>query len=89
MCVICDESGEDLKCPANTFQSNGLEISQNFLRIVSEFRGLEALPVNVVHQASKLPRPSGKLHKSCHLKFAPSKLLKAREQRGKNVRSQQ
>ena len=44
LCVICDMSGTDLKCPADSHQKNGLEV---FLQVVEEFCVLETLPVNV------------------------------------------
>ena len=82
--MICGSEG-DLKCPANSNQNNGLEIYSRFLQTVAEFRGLESLPVSVKfteeHDAGAFFKNQAKWHKTCHLKFAPSKLLRSQKRK--------
>ena len=77
-CIICGESSGDLKCPADSLSSNGLEIYTNFLEHVEEFRRLDALPVTIDFKgdgsAERFLEKRAKWHKACNLKFAPSKL---------------
>ena len=78
-----------MRCPADSLQSNGLEVYQNFIQAVEEFREQEALPVNLKGDirgedaAGLLFLNKAKWHKSCHLKFAYSKLLRVQEQKGR------
>jgi len=65
-------------------------VYQNFIQVVEEFRELEPLPVNLKvdfrgeDAAGLLLRNKAKWHKSCHLKFAYSKLMRVQEQKGRN-----
>lgn len=81
-CVICGCEGA-LKCPADSFQGNGLEVYRNFLQVVKEFQELQNLPATVKFDENETAESfmvnKAKWHKACHLKFAPSKLLRARE----------
>ncbi len=81
-CVICGDGG-DLKCPANSNQDNGLEVYGRFLETVAEFRHLESLPVSIkfIINAETFLRNEAKWHKTCHLKFAPSKLLRLQKRK--------
>lgn len=83
-CVICGDGG-DLKCPANSNQDNGLEVYGRFLETVAEFRHLESLPVSIKfndeYNAETFLRNEAKWHKTCHLKFAPSKLLRLQKRK--------
>ena len=87
LCVICGGGGTDLKCPADSHQKNGLEVYTTFLDVLEEFRELEALPVHMDYKGDNIPQlflqNRAKWHKSCYLKFTPSKLQRAREQRSK------
>ena len=64
-------------------QSNGYEVYTSFLKMVDEFKALNALPVEIDFKgngtAEMFHRNRAKWHKSCHLKFAPSKLHRIRE----------
>ena len=44
-CVICLKGGGDLRCPEDLLQSNGYEVYTSFLKMVDEFKALNALPV--------------------------------------------
>ena len=50
VCVICGVGGGELCCPANSLQKNGIEIYDIFLKLVGEFRYLNALPMNLSFQ---------------------------------------
>lgn len=86
-CIICGEGGGDLRCPADSHQNNGIDVYKSFLQAVSEFRELEALPVTVYFEGENMAdtflHNKAKWHKSCHLKFAQSKLTRVREQKAK------
>jgi hypothetical protein len=86
ICVICSECGPALKCPADSYANNASEVYATFLKHVSAFKQLNALPVNVdfrengsVHQFME---NKAKWHKACHLKFSHSKLLREQRKRG-------
>ena len=82
-CIICSKKGGDLKCPAKSLQNNGLEVYEKFLNNVAEFKQLGHLPVEVDFKtegnASTFLEKEAKWHKSCHLKFASSKLTRIKE----------
>ena len=55
-----------------------------FLETVAEFQDLESLPsvkFNEEHDAEAFLKNEGKRHKICHLKFAPSKLLRLQKRK--------
>ncbi|KAG1682423.1 Craniofacial development protein 2 [Nymphon striatum] len=83
-CVICQERGGDLRCPTDSLQKNGLEVYTNFLETVDKFSELGILPVDVdfkeVAIAETFLENHAKWHKSCHIKFARSKLQRAQKQ---------
>ena len=73
-----------MKCPANSLQGNALEVYQTFLNLVIEFNTLGELPTPVNFskldlEANDLLKNRAKWHKSCHLKFAQSKLDRAKK----------
>ena len=80
-CVICGGEG-DLKCPADSYQGNGLEVYSCFLQAKKEFHELECLPSKVKfsedEDAESFMAKRAKWHKACHLKFAPSKLQRVK-----------
>ncbi|KAG1687699.1 hypothetical protein GQR58_008284 [Nymphon striatum] len=84
LCVICQERGGDLRCPTDSLQKNGLEVYKNFLETVDKFSELGILPVDVdfkeVAIAETFLENHAKWHKSCHIKFARSKLQRAQKQ---------
>ncbi|KAG1676996.1 hypothetical protein GQR58_014039 [Nymphon striatum] len=84
LCVICQERGGDLRCPTDSLQKNGLEVYTNFLETVDKFSELEILLVDVdfkeVAIAETFLENHAKWHKSCHIKFARSKLQRAQKQ---------
>jgi len=86
LCVICGGGG-NLKCPAESNQKNGLEVYRNFLHSVEEFEAVQSLPVSVDFKgegnAEVFMNHRAKWHKSCHLKFALSKLARVKQQLGK------
>ena len=53
-CVICGDKG-DLKCPAYSFQGNGLEVYSNFFRSLKEFQELRELPATVKFSENENP----------------------------------
>ena len=69
---------------------NGLEIYGNFLNSVKEFEEVQSLPVPVDFKgedsAETFMNYKAKWHKSYHLKFALSKLVRVKQQLG-NKRS--
>ena len=77
-CVICGDSSGALKCPANSKQNNGAEIYRNFLESFQGFKALQSLPASAkfasADTAETFLSHRAKWHKSCYLKFAPSKL---------------
>ena len=86
-CIICSKSGGDLRCPVDSFQNNAIDVYNKFLEAVKEFRNLNALPIDVKFEGENLGelfyQHRAKWHKSCHLKFAASKVERVKEQRGK------
>lgn len=78
VCVICGDGGGILKCPADSKQKNGADIYRNFLESFKGFQDCKSLPVPVQFSGEQSPEEfmahKAKWHKSCHLKFAPSKL---------------
>ena len=82
--MICGGEG-DLKCPANSNQDNGLEVYGRFLETAAEFRYLESLPVSVKlndeYDAEMFFKNQVKWHKTCRLKFAPSKQLRLQKKK--------
>ena len=85
-CIICGDGG-DLKCPAKSLQGNGCHVYQTYLDLVSEFCALGQLPTSVQFQeldVADLLENDGKWHKACHLKFAQSKLERAKKKRRAN-----
>ena len=55
-CIICEQSGGDLRCPVDSFQNNGIEVYNTFIEAVGGFRKLDAMPVSVKfdHEAENL-----------------------------------
>ena len=84
-CIIFSKHTGNLKCPVDSYEYNGLEVYRNFLGIVEEFCSLDASPVDVKFEGDNLAevfyQNKAKWHKSCHLKFSASKLLRVRAQR--------
>ena len=87
LCVICCEGSGTLKCPAESHQKNGLEVYTTFLENAREFREIGALPVELNFgcegTADIFLTNQAKWHKSCHLKFASSKLSRAKQRKRK------
>ena len=84
-CAICGHGGGDLRCPENSKQGNGLEICSQFLERVAKYQDLQELPASIKfseeHDADLFLRSHAKWHKSCHLKFSPSKLIRLQTKR--------
>ncbi len=84
--MICGGGG-DLKCAANSNQNNGLEVYSRFLQTVADFQDLGSLPTSVIqkfneeHNAEIFLKNEAKWYKTCHLKFAPSKLLRLQKRK--------
>lgn len=79
VCIICQTKSNDLRCPADSKESNGLQIYSSFLQNVEEFVRLDALPVSVDFRLCTpelFMEHRAKWHKACHIKFATSKLNK-------------
>ncbi len=78
VCIICGIGTGDLKCPANSLQGNGLEVYNNFLVTVTEFRNhsqlFEYVRVNEKTTAQVLYSNKAKWHKACRLELSSSKL---------------
>eukprot|EP00112_Aurelia_sp_Birch-Aquarium-sp1_P024788 Seg7984.2 transcript_id=Seg7984.2/GoldUCD/mRNA.D3Y31 product="hypothetical protein" protein_id=Seg7984.2/GoldUCD/D3Y31 len=83
-CIICGNS-YDLRCPAESLQGNGLELYTAFLQNVKRFDKIGQLPASIPFDedvtARELLDYKAKWHKSCHLKFATSKLENAKRKR--------
>lgn len=83
-CIICQKNTKEaLRCPkkAYSFDANTYKV---FLDSVLEFKTLDSLPVQPCFDidnitADELVQNEAKWHKSCHIKFALSKLQKAKE----------
>ena len=82
--VICGSEG-NLKCPANCNQDNGLEVYDRFLETVIEFLYFESLSVSVKfndeYDVEMFFKNQAKWHKACHIKLAPSKLLRLQKRK--------
>ena len=86
-CIICQKISETpLKCPLNANTSVGKQVYNNinFLKNADEFRSQSYLPVELKLDLSTtivelLIANRVSWHKSCRLKFATSKLEKAKE----------
>ena len=80
-CIICGNS-DDLRCPAESLQGNGLECYTTFLLNMKRFDEIGQLPTIIPFDedvtARELLDHKAKWHKSCHLKFAASKLENAK-----------
>lgn len=78
--LVCQEQQtEPLRCPLDSLQDGAARnIYQRSLDNVREFRQLEALPVKVKLPPNISAEQKAAWHKSCHLKFATSKLDKVR-----------
>ncbi len=55
VCIICGMSGGELRCPVDSHQNNGIEIYDNFLKPVDEFRRLDSLPMKLSFQDAITP----------------------------------
>ena len=90
-CIICIKSDGDLRCPVDSLQNNALDAYNKFLEVVEKFHNLNALPIDVKFEGENLGglfyHHRSKWHKSCHLKFAASKLNRIKDQRGKKHES--
>ncbi len=82
-CIICGKGDGDLQCPAEKPDEEGREQYENFVKNVTGFQELQALPAGLVWDglggATELYHHHAKWHKACHLKFTNSKLERARE----------
>jgi len=85
-CLICQakEKPEPLKCPLDSLQDGaGIEAYRSFLTNVVEFRKIGSLPVELTLKedisVEELCTNRAVWHKSCHLKFANSKLERAQQ----------
>ena len=85
-CLICQakENPEPLKCPLDSLQDGaGIEAYRSLLNNVVEFRKIGSLPVEVTLKedisVEELCTNRAVWHKSCHLKFANSKLERAQQ----------
>ena len=85
-CLICQakEKPEPLKCPLDSFQDGaGIEAYRSFLNNIVEFRKLGSLPVELTLKedisVDEFCTNRAVWHKSCHLKFANSKLERAQQ----------
>ena len=88
-CIICGTSIGELRCPANSLQGNGLSIYEIFLANVNGFKKINLLPASVNFEEDTTSQclydDHAKWHKSSHLKFAGSILLRAQSsQKRKN-----
>ena len=87
LCVICQKQrSEDLKCPMkSTLSEDAPDVYSNFLQNVDDFRATDALPVIIKFgpdvNSTTLIENKAKWHKSCHLKFSKSKLVKAQKRK--------
>lgn len=86
LCLICQtkEKQEPLKCPLDSLQDGaGIEAYRSFLNNVLEFRKLGSLTVESKLKedisVEELCTNRAVRHKSCHLKFANSKLERAQQ----------
>ena len=89
-CVICGRTDGGLKCPARDKASDtAVNFYNDFLRNVQGFREINAMPVDFDHGPAETVEEflnnCAKWHKTCHLKFATSKLERSKE-RCKNKR---
>jgi hypothetical protein len=82
-CVICNMCNGVLKCPAISKSNNGLDLYQKFLQLVDMFSEINSLPVQVDFYGHGTPdifyTNHAKWHTACRLKFAESKLVRAKE----------
>ena len=85
-CLICQakENPEPLKCPLDSLQDGaGIEAYRCFLNNVVEFRKIGSLPVELTLKedisVEELCTNREVCYKSCHLKFANSKLERAQQ----------
>ena len=90
LCVIFQQDKpESLKCPMNDPASSGEEVDvySSFLANLVEFRDLNALPTSIGFgdstSAADFVANRASWHKSCHLKYNHSKLIKARKRKAK------
>ena len=86
--IICNKSNDELRCPVDSLQHNGITIYNNFLDAVNDFRSLDLLPTNQKFEGENLAelfyQNKTKWQKSCYLKFSASKLMGAKAIRKKH-----
>ena len=85
-CIICGINiSKLLKCPANSFQGNGLETYETFLENFMGSKELDLLPIQIKFDdettAQSLFVNHAKWHKSCHLRFVKSYIESKKEGR--------
>ena len=91
-CIVCqEEKSETVRCPKNRANSNPLAIYDTFLTNVSEFRNLDALPIDLVLPQDvtkeELLSNDASWHHSCHQKFTFSRLERVKDRKQKEVDS--
>ena len=81
-----------MRCPVDSHGGNGIEVCifySNFLVSVEKFRKLDALPVYIKYEGENLVEvlyhKQVKWHKSSHLKFSSSKLMKVQAQQKRKL----
>ena len=81
-CIICRDSNGDLRCPVDSLQKNGFDVYENFLKIIEEFKELNAAIVDLNFKeegtAQCFLENKAKWRKHCSLIFTKSKLEKAK-----------
>jgi len=89
LCLICQkDTSEPLRCPLQTPGTSGdkSHAYRSFLANVEQFRAIDNLPTKLCfgndETATNFTSHSASWHKSCHLKFNNSKLMKATKKIG-------
>ena len=92
-CMVCQEATKEaLKCPLNMYSHGSPESNREpykaFLSNFNSFKEANALPVALKFDdidVETLVVNNASWHKSCHLKFSTSKVLKAQERSRKSA----
>lgn len=86
-CIICQKTTSELTCPINNRRYDSMNVYEDFLENVEEFRKLDEIPIEIEHcqafAAEHFVKNRASWHRSCHQTFNNSKLERVRTRKRK------
>ena len=86
-CIICQKTTSELTCPINNRRYDSMNVYEDFLENVEEFRKLDEIPIEIEHcqafAAEHFVKNRASWHRSCNQKFNNSKLERVRTRKRK------